>query len=400
MYVALTGVGSGRSPAMTREAKAAIEAADCVIGARRLLEQLPPTATQSRIEATRPDQILSLLKGGKHQRYAVLYSGDSGFYSGCRGLLLLLRQEGIQAQVLPGISSVQLLSAALKQPWQDWLLVSAHGTACDPVAAVMEGRPAFFLTGGGLGPSQLCAQLTQAGLGELSVAVGEDLGTPSQKLTTTTAQDCAQRTFSPLCVLLAQPAPLGPRRAPGWPDSWFLRDGVPMTKQLVRAAILAKLAPSPGEIFWDVGAGTGSVSVELAAASRGGHVYAVECDPRACALICANREKFSAWNMTVTEGRAPQALESLPRPDAVFIGGTRGEMDGIIGAVLDRNPRARLCVSAIAVESLNAAFSALTARGIPAQVTQVAASCTRIAGGLHLMQAENPIFLITGNCDD
>ena len=104
-----------------------------------------------------------------------------------------------------------------------------------------------------------------------------------------------------------------------------------MTKQEVRAAALAKLAVRPADTLWDVGAGTGSVSVELALAAPQGHVYAVECEPDACALIRRNREKFAAWNLSLIEGRAPAALEALPAPDAVFIGGTKGSMAAVSG---------------------------------------------------------------------
>ena len=169
-----------------------------------------------------------------------------------------------------------------------------------------------------------------------------------------------------------------------------------MTKQEVRAAALAKLAVKPAETLWDVGAGTGSVSVELALAAPRGKVYAVECDPAACALIRRNREIFHACNLTLIEGRAPAALEALPAPDAVFIGGTKGAMEAVVDTVLEKNPEARLCISAIALETLSAAVAALTAHGLAAEVTQLAVSRTKPAGRLHLLMANNPIFLITG----
>ena len=162
-----------------------------------------------------------------------------------------------------------------------------------------------------------------------------------------------------------------------------------MTKQEVRAAALAKLAVRPTDTLWDVGAGTGSVSVELALAAPRGRVYAVECDPK-------NRERFAAWNLTLIEGKAPQALEALPAPDAVFLGGTKGSMEAVVDAVLAKNPQARLCISAIALETLSAAVAALTAQGLTAEVTQIAVSRTKPAGRLHLLMANNPIFLITG----
>ena len=208
--------------------------------------------------------------------------------------------------------------------------------------------------------------------------------------------DCRTCIGITLSVLLIEHLPQPPRRCAGFPDEAFLRGDVPMTKQEVRAAALAKLAVRPTDTLWDVGAGTGSVSVELALAAPRGRVYAVECDPEACALIRKNRERFAAWNLTLIEGKAPQALEALPAPDAVFLGGTKGSMEAVVDAVLAKNPQARLCISAIALETLSAAVAALTAREFTAEVTQIAVSCTKPAGRLHLLMANNPIFLITG----
>ena len=170
-----------------------------------------------------------------------------------------------------------------------------------------------------------------------------------------------------------------------------------MTKQEVRAAALGKLAVGPTDTVWDVGAGTGSVSVELALAACRGRCYAVECQEEACELIERNRERFGAWNLTLVQGRAPEALADLPAPDAVFIGGTKCGMEQVISTVLEKNPHARICVSAIALETLTAATAALTAHGLEAEVTQIGVSRTKAAGTLHLLMANNPVFLITGH---
>lgn len=398
MKITLLGTGSGDTPTLTLAAEQALLDAGCIIGARRLLTQLPERCTSNRVAATKPQDILQALEQNRDTSCVVAYSGDSGFYSGCRSLLPLL--AGKPVTVLPGISSVQMLAASLGRPWQNWNLVSAHGVSCDAVAAVMQGRPAFFLTGGTLGPAALCTQLVQAGLESLPVTVGEDLGTPEEKVTACTAAECAKNSFSPLSVMLAEAAPVGPRRTPGWPDSWFIRDQVPMTKQMVRAAVLAALAPAQDATVWDVGAGTGSVSVELAAAADRGRVFAVECVPQAWDLIKANRQKFAAWNLRLVQGTAPDALAGLPAPDAVFIGGTKGGMQAIVDAVLEKNPAARLCMTAIALESVSAAMQALQAHGITPQVSQLAMSTTKAAGKVHMLMAQNPIFIITGNCDD
>lgn len=167
-----------------------------------------------------------------------------------------------------------------------------------------------------------------------------------------------------------------------------------MTKQEVRAAALAKLAVKPTDILWDIGAGTGSVSIEMALAAPLGYVYAVECDAAACSLIKQNRDKFHVHNLTLVEGKAPEKLTDLPAPDAVFIGGSKGNLPEIIDAVLTANPSARLCVSAIALETLQTALSSFATHGMTAQITQIAISRSSSVGNLHLMKANNLVFLI------
>ena len=390
--VTLIGMGAS-SDTLTAEAREALGRAELVAGAQRLLDALPAGVTAERVPAVRPADVLAAVAGA--QNAAVLYSGDTGFYSGAAGLLARLQEAGIPARVLPGLSSVQMLAAALGRPWQDWKLVSAHGRPCDPVAAVCGGRPAFFLTGTGeSGPAALCAQLAAAGLGTLPVTVGENLGLASRRIFAGTAAGAAGERFGPLAVLLAEPAFRLPARTPGWPDETFVRaEGVPMTKRAVRAQVLAQLALCPGETVWDVGAGTGSVSLEMAYANGGAPVWAVERLPEACAVLEENRRRLGGWNVRPVSGEAPAALAGLPAPDAVFIGGTRGRLGPILDAALAANPAARICLTAIALETLAAALDACAARGLEAEITQIAAA--HAAGRPHLLRAANPVFLIT-----
>ena len=390
--VTLIGMGAS-SDTLTAEAREALGRAELVAGAQRLLDALPAGVTAERVPAVRPADVLAVVAGA--QNAAVLYSGDTGFYSGAAGLLARLKEAGIPARVLPGLSSVQMLAAALGRPWQDWNLVSAHGRPCDPVAAVCGGQPAFFLTGTGeSGPAALCAQLAAAGLGALPVTVGENLGLASRRIFAGTAAGAAGERFGPLAVLLAEPAFRLPARTPGWPDETFVRaEGVPMTKRAVRAQVLAQLALCPGETVWDVGAGTGSVSLEMAYANGGAPVWAVERLPEACAVLEENRRRLGGWNVRPVSGEAPAALAGLPAPDAVFIGGTRGRLGLILDAALAANPAVRICLTAIALETLAAALDACTARGLEAEITQIAAA--HAAGRPHLLRAENPVFLIT-----
>lgn len=396
MNVTLIGMGSGQPENLTLQGLAALRQADLILGARRLLAVLPAGCTENRAAAYRPDEVAELLQASGAENAVLVYSGDTGFYSGASSMIEKLEALGVRARVLPGLSSIQLLAAALGRPWQGWNLVSAHGRTCDPVAECMQGRPTFFLTGGSEDPATLCAQLAAEGFGDVQGVVGQCLGTPEEKLFRGSVKELAAGRFNSLSVLLVEAAEVLPRRAPGLPDEAFERGDVPMTKQEVRAAVLAKLAVRPEDILWDVGAGTGSVSVELALAAPRGRVYAVECRPEGCALIKANREKFRTRNLVLVEGLAPAALSDLPAPDAVFIGGSKGSLAAIVDAALDKNPDARICVSAIALESLSAAVAALTAKGRTVQVSQIAVSRAKAVGGLHLMMAQNPIYLITG----
>ena len=387
MKITLVGMGSGAPGSLTAAGLEALRGAELIIGARRLLENLPEGCTANRAALYKTDEICALLRQTDCAEAAVVFSGDTGFYSGAAALCRALDDAGLPYTVLPGVSSVQLLAAALGRPWQGWRLVSAHGCACDPVAACCAGGTTFFLTGGSETPATLCQQLADAGLGDAAATVGENLGTPSQRLVTGTAQELAAQRFAPLSVLLVENVPAPLRRTPGLPDAAFIRGKTPMTKQEVRAAALAKLAVRPTDTLWDVGAGTGSVSVELALAAPAGRA-------EACELIRQNRAKFAVQNLHLTEGLAPAALADWPAPDAVFIGGSKGSLRAVVDAALAANPDARLCISAIALETLQEAVAALTAHGLTAQVTQIAVSRSRAAGSLHLLMANNPVFLI------
>ena len=393
MNITLVGCGSGVPEDLTMEAREALGKAELVLGAERLLEGLAPCISGDREAMTRPGEIVTRLESCGCREAAVVLSGDSGFYSGAAGLKDRLREAGMEARVLPGISSLQLLASRLGRPWQDWVLCSAHGVDCDPVWAASRGKPAFFLTGGQRDPAWLCGLLREAGLGKLPVTVGEDLGTEGERITAGTAAEFASRRFSPLSVLLCEAAPVCPRRTPGIPDGEFLRGGVPMTKQPLRALILSELGVSPGDLCWDVGAGTGGVSVELALQSR--QVWAVERDPEALDLLRANREKFCCWNLRVVPGTAPEALGELPKPDKVFVGGSGGCLREILAAACSRGPEA-ISVSAILLETVQGALETLTDLGYEPEVRQISVSAAKPTPAGHMLLAGNPVFLITG----
>ena len=392
MKVTLIGCGCG-AESLTAEARKAIADAQLLLGAGRLLEYFPEK--ERKAEAVTAEALAGALRAADCESACVLFSGDSGFYSGARLLAKALEGTDTELRQLPGISSLQVFAARLGLAWQDWKLCSAHGVDCDPVSCVCEGKPAFFLTGGRVSPAGLCRQLQEAGLGFLRAFTGENLGCEGERIRSGTAAGLAAETFLPLSVLLVEAAPRPAPRTSGIPDGDFLRaEHIPMTKQEVRAVALAKLCVHPGEVCWDIGAGTGSVSIELAL--QAGKVFAIERNPEALQLLRQNRERFGAWNLSLREGTAPDALQDLAAPDAVFAGGSGGRLKEILRAVHSANPAARICVSAVTVETLALAQETLRELEYNVQICQIAVSRSRTVGGYTMLRAENPVFLISG----
>lgn len=395
--IILVGIGCGNDELLTEAARNAIERADMIIGADRMLDSV--ISKGKKCSAIKVGDIVKLIEENQDDRICVVYSGDTGFYSGATGLAEELRKRKIGYRIIPGISSIQILSARLGQPWQDWKLVSAHGRNCNIMGCLMEGKDTFFLTGGSVLPKDVCRQLCEAGLGKTEVVVGERLTYEDEKITVARAEELLTSEFDTLAVMLVKAIEVPENRMIGIDDDSFVRGKVPMTKRDVRASIMARLNISKEDVVWDVGAGTGSVSVELAMAAHAGKVYAIECNSDGCDLIAENRNKFKVWNLNIVKGRAPEVLEGLPKPDAVFIGGTRGDLGRILDKVVAENPSARICITAIALESLTNSLSELTSRGFEINVTQIAASRSKKIGSYNMLNGENPIFIITGGCD-
>ena len=393
MKVYLIGVGMGNPDTMTAEALEAVRACPVLVGAPRLLERW-----------AQDHDCVPLIAGadiaeyiGKQQEgpIGVLLSGDTGFYSGAKRLWALL--EDHEVVTLPGISSLSYFCAKLHTDWQDVKIVSAHGRSHNVVGEIQRNGRTFALTGGSTKAQDICRELTGRGLGDVTVSVGERLSYPDERVVTGTAAELAEETFADLSVLLAvNPRPVTrPWNGSGLPDDAFLRGNVPMTKEEVRALALSKLRLAERHVVWDVGAGTGSVSVECALSCPAGRVFAVEKKEEALALLEENRERFHAANLSVVGGTAPEALKDLPAPDRVFIGGTSGELGEILDVIFDKNPAARVVCTAVTLETV-AEAARLFAHLEGADMVQVSATRTRSAGRYHLMDAQNPVWIFSG----
>lgn len=401
--VTIIGAGPGNPDLLSRAALDAIDIADVVIGAHRALAgiDVPPDVVRCELVKT-ADIVAALTDAASWQRAVVVMTGDVGLFSGARRLVEALSGNAqVDVCVIPGISSASYLAARLARPWQDWRFASAHGVACDIVAEAERAGELFLVTSGGEDPSRLSGELVQAGFGDARVTVAERLSYPDERITCATASEIAGQTFDDLNVMLIEFAggaasSRWPYASSGIPDELFIRGDVPMTKQEVRAVALAKLRLTATDTVWDVGAGTGSVSIEAALVARAGSVWAVERNAAGVRLIRENADAFGCGNVHAVPGVAPEALAKLPVPDAVFVGGSAGELPFIVEAALEKNSKVRLCVPCVTVETLTEACALLSGSRFKGfEACQVSAARAEAVGSHHLMKAQNPVFLVS-----
>lgn len=404
--VTIIGAGPGNPDLLSRAALDAIDIADVVIGAHRALVgiDVPPDVVRCELVKT-ADIVAALTDAASWQRAVIVMTGDVGLFSGARRLVEALSGDAqVDVRVIPGISSASYLAARLARPWQDWRFASAHGVACDIVAEAERAGELFLVTSGGEDPSRLSGELVQAGFGDARVTVAERLSYPDERITCATASEIAGQTFDDLNVMLIEFAggagsPANsrwPYASSGIPDELFIRGDVPMTKQEVRAVALAKLRLTATDTVWDVGAGTGSVSIEAALVARAGSVWAVERNVAGVQLIRENADAFGCGNVHAVPGVAPEALAKLPVPDAVFVGGSAGELPSIVEAALEKNSQVRLCVPCVTVETLTEACALLSGSRFKGfEACQVSAARAETVGSHHLMKAQNPVFLVS-----
>ncbi len=391
--VFILGVGAGVGQ-LTEAAKDAIRNADLLIGAKRVTDALKAYKKPTE-NAVASEQIERLIRTSPARRIAVAMSGDTGFYSGTKPLLS--RIADLKPTVLPGIPSIVSFAARLSESWDDAALASAHGREANVVALVKTNPKLFLLTGGANGVSAILKTLVEFGLSDVSVTVGENLSYPDERIVTGTAGALAGQAFAPLAVLLIEhPEAKNAVASHGRPDEDFLRGEVPMTKSEVRAATLSKLKLTRGALCWDVGAGTGSVSIEMAEIADCGQVYAIERNPDACALIEQNKRRLGVVNVTVVEGSAPEALSDLPAPTHVFIGGSGGSLRAILETALSKNPRVRIVLNTVTAETFAEATAAIRdLRLANEEIVELNVSRARKVGGYHLMTAQNPVYIIS-----
>ncbi len=327
---------------------------------------------------------------------AVLLSGDIGFYSGAKRLYEALEGCSCQVRSICGISSVVYFCGKLRMAWEDVCLRSAHGRKVNLTGAVRTHEKTFSILSGADSVGKLCKELQEYGLAHTRVYIGERLGYPDERISSGSPKEMEGGTYDGLCVALIE----NPRYFGGVEccveDERFLRGKAPMTKSEIRSLSVAKLHLTRDAVIYDVGAGTGSVSVEMALQAPEGSVFAVERKEEACQLIEENKRLFGTPNIQVVRGLAPEALHGLPAPTHAFIGGSAGNLKEIMECLLDKNPRIRMVINTVTLETIGEVMDCLNMLPVTEEeILSVSIAKAKGLGNYHLMMGQNPIYIIT-----
>lgn len=396
------GIGHDGPAGLSPEALAHIAQARVLAGGKRHLAFFPDWPGETLVIDADLDRVVQQLKAIYRQaRTVVLASGDPLFYGIGRLLTAHFPPEALL--FLPHLSSVQLAFARLKMSWHDAQVVSLHGRPLQALlAALCSGATKIaMLTDATHHPAAIARFLLDHGGAADTLWVCEELGGPGERVTQWTPQSILEQSFSPLNVtilLRQQGAPVAANTTLpllGLPEQTMAHRAGMITKREIRLLALGYLELHPGEVFWDVGAGSGSVALEAARLSPSLQVFAIERSADALAQIVHNVRTFAVANVQPVHGEAPEALAALPDPQAVFIGGSGGRLAAIIAAVVERlAPGGRIVMNCITLEHFALGWEQLRRYRLYVDATSVQLAHARPLGTLHRFEAESPIFIL------
>jgi precorrin-6Y C5,15-methyltransferase (decarboxylating) len=402
--VHIVGIGDDGLDGMTTQARRLVESAAVLLGPESC-GSLLPAAVRDRLQAvTGLEELVERIEQIGPVRAVVLASGDPLFYGTARYVCAKLGKD--RFEVVPHVSSMQLAFARVKESWEDAFLANLAGQSIERVIdRIRTSETAGLFTSEQWPPAAVARALLDEGIDYFQAYVCENLGSPDERVTQGSLADIAKDEFGPLNVMILvrkaraadAPGQVGGRLF-GNADECFLQSrpkrGL-LTPAEVRALALAELALRPDSVVWDVGAGSGSVGLEAARLARDGVVHAIEMDPDDHRLILANAERLGVKNLRAVLGRAPDAWQGLPDPDAIYVGGSGRDVQMLLEqAWLRLKPGGRLVTACNSIENLAAVHALLRARSTDASYWMV-----NIARGVEQLdrirfEAINPGFLI------
>lgn len=391
IYIAGTGMEGIKT--LTKEAFEYINSSDVLIGAERMLkpfENLGKICFKSYIT----NDIYDFIIKSDYRKITVLMSGDCGFYSGAEKLLEKL--DDFDTKVISGISSPVYFCNKIKKSWQNVKFISLHGKEDNILRNVVSNQYCFFLLGGNISAGNFCRTLCEWNMQDIKVYIGENLGYEDEKIYFGNPCDFSECEFGRLSVLLTENLHYEKSKRSGIADGEFIREKVPMTKSEIRSVVISKLEINSDSICWDIGCGTGSVSVEMALQCNDGKVYSIDKNPDAVKLTELNSKKFMCDNIKIMYGDIMDFIENLKTPDKVFIGGSSGKISEILEVVYKKNPLADVIITAVSLETLDNSLRAFESFGLSAETVQISVTRTRKVGTHTMLSSENPVFIIKG----
>ena len=392
--VYMIGLGPGHFDYMLPMARKKIDEVSAIVGAKRMLEAVGREDGQpmGTIEHT----IAYIQEKERAGDVGVLVSGDPLLYSLTRSIQRDERSKDWYIQIIPAISSLQMLGASFGITMEEAEIVSIHGRAVKRgtiARKIAENRYTFFLCSKEQGPSYLAHICLDFQLEEVRFYIGANLTYKDELLEEGSPFEICEREYPSLCVVAIENFnPHLIQRQGYLKDEDFIRGKTPMTKEEVRVISVHHLNLEPDSIVWDLGAGTGSISIECARQCPYGEVYGVEYQQEALTLIEKNKEKFDCDNLQIVSGRALQVLSELPTPDCVFIGGSKGELKEILEEIKSRRQGIRVILSAVTLETVAEGMEFLKDWN-HVDILQVAISKSRELGMYHIMEAQNTVTL-------
>ncbi len=400
--VYIIGVAPEGASSLTPATRRLVKQAEIVFGGERLLEMFPSLGGEKVTIKNNLSEVVGLLRENLgRKRMVVLASGDPGFFGIARYLTEKLGKDAVE--IVPSVSAMQVAIARIKESRDDAALVSVHSRPIeDIVEAVRSSYKTGIFTDDRNTPGEIARVLREKGIDNCRVYVFQDLRSQNERIVSTHLYKLDNMEFSPLTVMIlirdnALKEP--PQQLFGIPEDMFgqKKDRALITKLEVRAVSLAKMCLDEYSTVWDIGAGSGAVSIEASLLARKGRVFTIEKDGDSITNIRVNVNKFRRHNVTVIQAFAPDKLEEFPDPTAVFIGGSGGNMESILERACRRlKPGGRIVINVATLENLNCAVSSLGANGFTVDTTLVNVARSKDISALTRLEALNPVFVVTG----
>lgn len=401
--ISLIGRGMGDRNGLTIEAAGALDSSEIVFGAKRLVADISNKEVYPYYLAK---DIIPVIKE-RQMDTAVLFSGDTGFYSGSKKLYDALTGEienkelNAEIKIYPGISSIVSLAAHFAISWEDAAIFSIHGKGDVSTwghkltSLIKTSKKVFTIFSGINDVTELGELMEKSRLDDCRILIGCNMSYEDEKYRSVYPRELkALKGEGLYAAFIINENPDTCILTHGLRDDELIRGKAPMTKEEVREVSISKLGLKKNSIVYDIGSGTGSIAAEIARLDPDTEVYAIECNEDALALISQNKERYSLGNITIIKGMAPDAISALPMPTHAFIGGSKGRLKEIIRELLLKNPKIHIVINAVSLETLRVLTeieNEFEVENFDIVSMQIARS--RHIGGYNMMHGENPIWI-------